>query len=149
MRITKKWGGYIAATFRFQNLIGDFPETNFAPLDKNDAELLMEKCRNALIKLYRDTQKTILITSDSITFLRSCRKYGFIRYVDMELSHPEGDTAVNQIMDSYLKSFIDLMMLSKADHCYSIYTDLMYKGSQFAKTASIIGGKLHNDIYLD
>lgn len=141
-------GKYIGATFRFQNLLGDFPETNFKPLDNNKCEELINSCIAGLeiIKKQNPNYK-ILVTSDSVNFMDRINNMKDITFIRKEILHPEsGKKAV--VGDPYIKSFVDLYMLSAALKVYSVFSGQMYRETQFAKTAAIIGNIEHKEIII-
>ena len=115
---------YIGCVFRFQSLLGDFKEYNFAILNKNENQKLINKCIDALLKLQKELIKPILVTSDSTTFLSEISSIEGIVTIPGKVVHL--DCTDTESDDVYMKSFVDFIMLSKAEKIYSIGTDQMY-----------------------
>lgn len=132
---------YISMTFRFQRLLGDFDEGDFPILDITNQMLLMKQCKETIEKIKKEnvTVSKILVTSDSITFLKYLKEnLDYIYTIDGELCHM--DFVKNETNElRHMKSFVDLMMISKAQKAYLIRKAPMYRSS-FAKTAALIGG---------
>ena len=138
-------GEYDAAVFRFQNLLGDFKEYHFKELqEKAQAESLLAKCVD-YVKQMRKTSpgKMLLVTSDSITFLRRVSQISGVYVIPGTLSHMDctkhGDAPANAV-DGYLKSFLDFYMISKARKVYRVGTPLMYH-SEFPLYAAKINDR--------
>lgn len=130
---------YDAFVFRFQNLLGDFKEGNCEVYAPSAQEDLMLKCIE-FIRHYcvGGKNEKILITSDSITFLQNAQKcLNNIVIVPGELTHMQYPTE-SGCYALYEKSFIDLLMLSKARLITSVVYKDMYS-SGFPRTASKIG----------
>lgn len=121
---------YDAAVFRFQNLLGDFQEYHFKPLaDKQKAERLMEKCLDAIRTLKQGMgNRSLLVTSDSVTFLKRASQLDGVYIIPGALVHMDGCRQVSQDhkFEIYLKSFVDFYMLSNAQKIYRIGTSYMY-----------------------
>ena len=121
---------YYAAVFRFQNLLGDFKEYNYRPInDPEEAESLIAKCLNAI----RDLQAThgnlpLLVTSDSVTFLERASQIEGVHIIPGTLTHIDGNKSPlpGNPYDTYLKSFLDFYVLSEARKIYRIGTSYMY-----------------------
>lgn len=135
--IKREWGvgqtgGYVGAVFRFQNLLGDFPEYRFKAIaDEAEREALMEQCLGALKNLRaRYADKLLLVTSDSVTFLQRAVQVDGVRIIPGTMVHMDGNKDVNAASRSkyevYLKSFLDFYMLSEAEKIYRIGTRRMY-----------------------
>lgn len=115
---------YIACVFRFQSLLGDFKEYNFSALPKTERQTLINKCIKSLNVLKKDSMKPILVTSDSSTFISEISGIEGIFTMDGKVVHLDCvDTESDEV---YMKSFVDFMMLSKANKIYSIGTSQMY-----------------------
>lgn len=129
---TKKALGsdYVAAVFRFQNLLGDFREYHFKSItDKDEAERLIAQCLEAVSWL-RTTLggQALLVTSDSVTFLRRVSRLEGVRIIPGTLAHMDGQKrpVIENSYEVYLKSFLDFYMLSEAQKIYRIGTPQMY-----------------------
>lgn len=129
---------YIAMVFRFQQLLGDFKETGYKTLHKEEQESLILRCIDKVKELYNKKyiDKLVLVTSDSITFLQTISKEcDFVRIIPGKVVHMDHTSdASNEV---YMKSFVDLFVLSKAEKIYLLQTGDMYH-SGFAKQASMI-----------
>lgn len=129
---------YVAMVFRFQQLLGDFKEDGYKTLQKNEQETLINKCIKKVkeIRESNHTNKIVLITSDSITFLNTIvKELYFVRIIPGNIVHM--DHTSNASNEVYMKSFIDLFILSKSEKIYLLQTGDMYH-SGFAKQASLI-----------
>lgn len=129
---------YIAATFRFQQLLGDFKEDEYKTYNKQDQKSLIEECIKYLVRIYSENRQKILVTSDSITFLAAASKLDFVYVIPGEVVHMQFSSE-----DAFLphaKAFLDLFMLSEASKIYSIKIKDMYD-SGFPKLASRINNR--------
>ena len=133
--------GYISMTFRYQQLLGDFVEGDYPTLGLEAIKDIMSNALSVieLLKKRHPAILTVLVTSDSRMFLEYVRsKLKYVYIIEGELCHMDyvkGET--NQLR--HLKSFVDLMMISKAQKAYLCYNSIMYQ-STFARTAAFIGG---------
>lgn len=120
------YGKYIACVFRFQNLIGDFHEYDFQPLDKYARELLLSKCEHAVrCMIESNPGKNILVTSDSSTFLSRVKDLEQVIINPGEVIHIDSEGNDNK-HDAYLKSFIDFFTIGGAEKVYGMGTEEMY-----------------------
>lgn len=122
--LEKTGKNYIGCVFRFQSLLGDFKEYDFAVLNKIEKQELINKCIDALLVLQKGSIKPILVTSDSTTFLSAISSIDGIVTIQGKVVHL--DCTDSESDDVYMKSFVDFMMLSKAEKIYSIGTNQMY-----------------------
>lgn len=130
---------YVSATFRFQQLLGDFKEGNFDILSPEDRLQLIERCLESIKELINTNKGSkILVTSDSTTFLKVACEIPNVYVIPGTIVHMAfiNDAA----KESYLKSFVDLYMIAHADKVYSIKIGKMYD-SGFPKIASKIFDK--------
>lgn len=133
---------YIAIVFRFQQLLGDFKEADYPMLNEEAKEVLIKKSLDMVKDMYNKYGKKILITSDSYTFLGEVSNYGFVYVYKHPVVHV--DYTLSASTDSYMKSFIDLYMLSNASKIFLGISGKMYH-SGFAKRAAMI----HNIPYAE
>lgn len=128
---------YIAIVFRFQQLLGDFDEGNYPTLDKKEQTELITKCKNVINKIHKENNDCpkILVTSDSSIFLKSLIEFDFIYIIPGKIYHV--DYTFNEEKYVYLKSFLDMFLISRAEKVYFAHTDMMYQ-SGFAQRASMI-----------
>lgn len=139
-------GKYISASFRFATLLGDLKDTFGTPLPNEEREQLMQCCINAIEELHKNNPeyKRILVTTDSVSFVNKIQEtlpYIYIIPGDM------GHLAYNGADNVVLKTFLDLLLISKAETVYMIRTDIMYR-SGFAKRAAMIGNKPFVEVQL-
>lgn len=138
---------YVSVTYRFQSLLGDFPEGKFPTLaSTQERENLIQKCLSALHSIrQKHPNHTILVTSDSSTFLNRVKNEPFVYIAPGEVVHM--DFSTNRDFNIHLKSFVDLFMLTNSQHIYTYTTDSMFANTGFAYTASLIGGKPYTHIH--
>lgn len=133
---------YVSVTYRFQQLLGDFKEGHYKILPEREREQLIIKCLNFIKDIreqYDETYK-ILVTSDSETFLQEAKaKFGFVYTIPGKVFHIDYTNENGGLV--YMKSFVDLFMLSRAECLYNYATGDMYKESGFPALAALIGNK--------
>lgn len=118
--------GYFSVVLRFQNLLGDFPEYDFKPLEsKQKQEELVITCLNQIERLIkRENGKKCLVTSDSKTFLELASDHKEIIIIPGDLVHMGSNT--HGTYEQYKKSFLDFYMLSESTKIYNIVCGDMY-----------------------
>lgn len=142
-------GKYISVSFRFIGLLGDFKDTCdlYSELESNEEkELYIKKCLDIVVKLYNDNKNLcidkVLVTSDSPTFLCRAMQLPFVYVTPGQMIHIDNvKQNFSKYDDAYLKSFLDMLMISNAEKCYSYGYGNMFKATKFARTAALIGGK--------
>ena len=137
---------YVAMVFRFQQLLGDFKEQGYKVLSKEEQEELVKKCIEKVNTLHeeRHPDDIILVTSDSGRFLQEItRQLNYVRIIPGKLVHM--DHTADAAFDTYMKSFEDMLLLSKADKIYLLQTGDMYH-SGFAKRAAMINKKTYEEV---
>jgi len=115
---------YIACQFRFLSLLGDFKEYNLPPLSSGGQQDLLKTCTEALCSIREKHDLPFLVTSDSSTFLSHLSGLENIFTIPGKAVHI--DCIHDAAEDVYMKSFVDLMMLSKADKIYNVVAGKMY-----------------------
>lgn len=115
---------YIACQLRFMALLGDFKEYGNQPLPEKEQQALINQCTDVILKLKEQTEKTILVASDSITFLQHISQFDDIITFPDKTTHI--DCADSQDDNVFMKPFIDFLLLSKADKIYNIVAGEMY-----------------------
>lgn len=134
---------YYAAVFRFQNLLGDFHEYHFKSIkDKDEAETLLKKCLDAIKNLQAAHEnQALLVTSDSVTFLKRASQIEGVHVIPGTLVHMDGQKShiPADSYEIYLKSFLDFYVLSEARKIYRVGTSCMYP-SEFP----VYAAKIHN-----
>lgn len=134
-------GGYVSITYRFQQLLGDFKESNYEVLSESERNKIIERCLDFIKKIKQKHQyvEKILITSDSQTFLQKAKeRYEYVYTIHGKVYHV--DYTNNKDNFAYMKSFVDLFMLSEAEFVYNYVTGQMYP-SGFPSIAAKIGNK--------
>lgn len=136
---------YVAMVFRFQQLLGDFKEANYKILPEEEKQILIENCINKVKEIHdKYSYKTILVTSDSISFLKYIsNELPYVHIISGRMVHM--DYTKEEDKDVYMKSFIDMIMLSKAEKIYLLKTGDMYH-SGFAKYAAMLNNKPYEEI---
>lgn len=143
------FGQYVALVFRFQNLLGDFKEYHFQPLDTSEQSRLLTICQNAVIQMsekYPD--KNLLVSSDSFRFLNAVQSIPRVHIVPGKLAHIDTPIKENSTKDVFLKSFVDFFMISKAEKIFCIGTKQMYS-SEFPLYAAKLNDIPFERICLD
>ena len=130
---------FVAVVFRFQNLLGDFNEPMYRTIkDQEERRSLISKALSELEKIHkRHKDKTLLVTSDSISFLAEADKKDYTYTIKGNLIHMEFTN--NDSDHSQLKSFLDFFMISESSKVYSVVIGDMYK-SDFPVYAAKVGG---------
>lgn len=141
--VAKIGGPYVAVTCRFQQLLGDFKEGNgeYEVLPSDAQYRLMERCLEAITCIHDSSGKglPVLLTSDSISFLEyATARLPYVHRIPGCLTHM--DFASKMSNDSQLKSFADLLALSRAEKVFLLKTGKMYN-SGFPRIGALIGGK--------
>lgn len=136
-----KLGGkkkYISCTFRFRQLLGDFKEGGeILPLEKR--KLYIERCILTVKDLHlKNSDKSILVTADSSTFLSKLRERALPYVYIMPGKVVHLGFTFNASHAIYLKSFLDMYMISLADIVYLVRDELMYH-SGFPYRAALLG----------
>lgn len=130
-------GGYVSATFRFQNLLGDFREMNIAPLSEVGQKEYMDGGLKVIDDIHQmHPDKRVLVTSDSGKFLcRAKELYPFVYTIPGKVVHMSYTDDAS--LKTHLKSFVDLMMVANAEKMYLPLHGKMYH-SGFVRTAHMI-----------
>ena len=139
---------YISVVFRFQNLIGDFYEGPYRALNAENKKMLIRKCLDA-IKIIRKQEEwtlKVLVTSDSKTFLNEVKNIPYCYIIPGQVKHMGFTNDTNS--DVYLKSFVDLYMLSYSEKIILAKASCMYH-SGFAQRAALLGDKPYKEYLID
>lgn len=126
---------YIAMTFRFLHLLGDFEEVSCAEvLHVQEREEYIKKCIECIEEVHSEHPSlSILVTSDSQTFLQRVAPIPCVYVIKGRVAHIDSKASC-----SYDKEFLDLFLLSKAKRIYRVCYGKMYC-SGFPITAGLIG----------
>lgn len=130
-------GPFVAAVYRFQNLLGDFNEYLYKTLNKaEERQKLIRKALEELDKIHNENpENRVLVTSDSISFLEEAAKKSYVYVIPGKIEHM--DFTDSDSDHTQLKSFLDFFMISEAKKVYSIVIGDMYR-SQFPEYAAKI-----------
>lgn len=127
-------------------LLGDFRNKKISvPLNVLGKNNLISSCINEIIKIHNTLCPSvkILITADSEIFLKQVSKLDFVYAISSKTLPIE--YGKDERYNIFLKSYIDLLMLSEANKLFLLYTNSMYR-SGFAKNASYINSKEYIEI---
>lgn len=130
-------GEYVAAVYRFQNLLGDFNEYQYRQLgDEGKRRNLIARAINELDKIHEENPDIkVLVTSDSRVFLSEASAKDYVYVIPGTVEHMDcSDSDTGHVQ---LKSFLDFFMISEARKVYSISIGKMYP-SQFPEYAAKI-----------
>lgn len=140
-------GNYISCTFRFRQLLGDFKEGgDTLPVEQREAYI--ERCIETVKKLHKQYgDKNILVTADSSTFLSELKEKSlpYVYVMPGKVVHL-GFTA-DASKTVYMKSFLDMYMISYADTVYLVRDKLMYH-SGFPLRAALLNRAEYKEINL-
>lgn len=133
-----KLGGekqYDAMVFRFRQLLGDFKEGG-ETLPESERENYIQRCLYLVEKVHKkNTDKKMLVTSDSTTFLKRVSSLPYVYTIPGEVVHI-GFT-FDAAKKTYMKSFVDYYVLSHADSITLVREKKMYH-SGFALRAALL-----------
>lgn len=124
--------GYEAVVFRFQNLLADFYEGPFRSYSIDKQRELIVICLNYLKER---TDKRVLVTSDSVTFIKLAAELENVYVIEGNLSHMQYDQGT---YESNEKSFIDFFMLTRSSKITLVIAKDMYN-SGFPRVAALVG----------
>src|SRR3546814_703744 len=138
--------GYNACVFRFQAMLGDFKEYQFKPLPEAERRQLIHTNKEALMQLVKKSDLPVLVTSDSTTFLSEIRDLKNVYTIPGRVVHI--DNAANEAGEVYMKSFVDFLMLSRAQCVYGMGTRNMYQ-TDFPRFAAKINNVPFERVIID
>ena len=131
-------GHYISVSFRFMQLLGDFKDCEGGTLPILQQEDLIKRSMDVLrlVNEQNPLIDRILVTADSITFLKAAQTLPFVYVIEGEVGH------INFVCsdDVNMKTFLDFLMIAHADKVYLAISGKMYN-SEFARRASMINSK--------
>lgn len=142
-RIKAKLGNsYISTSFRFMNLLGDFNETaGVGVIQSNEEkETMISKCIQQIKQLHkRHPQQTILVNSDSKTFLQRATELQYVYTIKGNITHVDAKDVDNNY-ETHEKTFLDFFMIANAEKIYLLQTGKMWN-SGYPYAASRIYNK--------
>ena len=140
-------GNYISCTFRFRQLLGDFKEGgDTLPVEQREAYI--ERCIETVKKLHKQYgDKNILVTADSSTFLSELKEKSlpYVYVMPGKVVHIGFTADASKAV--YMKSFLDMYMISYADTVYLVRDKLMYH-SGFPLRAALLNRAEYKEINL-
>lgn len=135
-------GPYISVSCRFQLLLGDFEEEgNYTILPADEQQELMERSLQEIKKIYASlpVKCPVLLASDSKRFLDyASSKLQYVYTIPGSIAHTDFSSGADN--QTHMKSFADMMMLSKAEKLYLLKSGEMYN-SGFPRIAARIGNR--------
>lgn len=133
---------YIAIHFRFQQLLGDFRDTNGDVLDMKGKKKMISDCLSMLNQIQSKHQNMqLLIFSDSSKFIEKCGECGYT-VIPGTIGHID----FCETDDVFLKTFVDFYLISEARYIYSVILDQMYP-SAFPEYASLLNNVPFQRVY--
>ena len=115
---------YLSATFRFQELLGDFDEHDdgFQTLPEELQEPFIRKNIKHLIDIHkRNKKEKILLCSDSEKFRNAAAKYDFVYTIDGERQHLN----IPKMDKKYaLLSFVDYFLISYSKKSFLVVDEI-------------------------
>lgn len=132
-------GEYVSISFRFQNLFGDFHDTNNRTLSAEEQKQMLEASLSTIKRVHDDNPDTakVLVTADSFTILEAASKFPWVYIIPGKPIHIDFSESGENDMN-HLKTFLDFFMIGHARRVYFAEAPGIY-GSTFSLTAS----KLH------
>ena len=129
-------GDYISVSFRFTTLLGDFHDCINQELPEAEKQTYINKCHQLLKNLHdKYPLMKILVTSDSQKFIESIHDIGWT----YSLSGKRSQFNNGSSDDSTLNTFLDFILISRAQRVYMAHTGLMYR-SKFSQSAAMTTG---------
>jgi len=132
---------YVTASFRFSKLLGDFKDEAYSVLDEEDRISLMNQAKDEIIKLREKVgeEKDIVLMSDSSTFIKyTTTQLPYVKFIPGVPVHM--DFANSSEKASFMKDFLDLLVISEADDVYLFKNPQMYN-SAFPRIGALIGNR--------
>ena len=140
-------GNYISCTFRFRQLLGDFKEGG-ATLPAAKRQPYIQQCVHTVEHLHKmHPEKRILVTADSHTFLDElmAASLPYVYVMPGKVVHLGFTSDASKAV--YMKSFLDMYMISYADTVYLVRDKLMYH-SGFPLRAALLNRAEYKEINL-
>lgn len=127
---------FIAASFRFMQLLGDFEDRcGGQELETEKKELYIKDALKQIVLLHSKHGGVVLVASDSSVFVERAKALPYVYVIPGEISHVDAQGNTGQTFD---KEFLDLLLLSKAKYIYRLHRAPMHY-SGFPLTAGMIG----------
>lgn len=132
-------GNFISISFRFTTIMGDFTDCAGTEYSEENKEQLLRDCVDAIkdISKQAPAHDKVLITADSERFLKYAQKQLENIYI---IPGKVGHIDYSNSDDVNMKTFLDFMLISKAEKVYLVKNKDMYN-SAFARTAAMVNNK--------
>lgn len=132
-------GNFISISFRFTTIMGDFMDCVGKEYSEEDKELLLRDCVDAIKDISKNAPAydKVLITADSERFLKYAQKRIENIYI---IPGKVGHIDYKNNDDVNMKTFLDFILISKAEKVYLVKNKDMYN-SAFARTAAMVNNK--------
>lgn len=130
---------YISISFRFTTIMGDFTDCAGEEYSEENKVQLLKNCVQAVKDIRKNAplHDKVLITADSIRFLDYAKdNLNDIYIIPGKVGHID----YNSSDDVNMKTFLDFILISKAEKVYLVRNKDMYK-SNFAKAAAMVNNK--------
>ena len=130
---------YISISFRFTTIMGDFTDCTSKEYSEENKIQLLKSCIQAIKYIRKNgaVHDKVLITADSERFLNYAKDNLKDIYI---IPGKVGHIDYNNSDDVNMKTFLDFMLISKAEKVYLVKNKDMYN-SAFAKTAAMVNNK--------
>lgn len=129
------------ADYSFIGILGDFKDhAGFGEeLTVEEKRYYIKKSLACLEQLHMRHPQCykIVVTTDSPYFLKLVKSLSYVYVIPGRLEHM--DYAVVDDYEVHLKTFLDFMIITKAEKSYSYQYGKMYGATKFALTAALIG----------
>lgn len=130
---------YISISFRFTTIMGDFTDCAGTEYSEKNKVQLLKSCVQAVKDIRKNAplHDKVLITADSERFLNYAKdNLEDIYIIPGKVGHIDYNNSDNVNM----KTFLDFMLISKAEKIYLVKNKDMYN-SAFARTAAMVNNK--------
>ena len=131
----QKENEYIAVHIRFVNSLKYFEDGCNSTLDSDGKANLIDQCLHKLTEIKQINYLPLLVFSDSGSFLKIAEMNGY-SILDGKICHISNTIESESIQ----KTFLDFLMMARAQIVYSIIGDNLY-ASAFPKYAALAGIK--------
>lgn len=130
---------YISISFRFTTIMGDFTDCAGTEYSEENKVQLLKSCVQAVKEIGKKapSHNKILITADSERFLNYAEDNIENIYI---IPGKVGHIDYNNSDDVNMKTFLDFMLISRAEKVYLVKNKDMYN-SAFAKTAAMVNNR--------
>ena len=125
---------YNAVHLRFVNALENFEGGFYNKVSEDNKNQLINKCLNILSEIDNNTDKSLLVFSDSVIFLESAKKAGY-NVLDGNVAH----ISFSNSKSSFDKVFVDFYMIGLSDTVYRIKTKELYN-TTFSYYAALANG---------